>query len=60
VTALLQGDRRGRLDDPLHKADVPSFYLACHVLCNRALHPAPSGRAATLGTLLIITLRGEL
>lgn len=27
-----------RIDDPLNKADLPTFYLAYHGLCNRALH----------------------
>ncbi len=26
------------IDDPLNKADLPTFYLAYHGLCNRALH----------------------
>ncbi len=27
-----------RIDDPLNKADLPTFYLAYHGLCNRHLH----------------------
>lgn len=27
-----------RIDDPLNKADLPTFYLAYHGLCNRSLH----------------------
>jgi protein O-GlcNAc transferase len=27
-----------RIDDPLNKADLPTFYLAYHGLCNRTLH----------------------
>jgi protein O-GlcNAc transferase len=27
-----------RIDDPLNKADLPTFYLAYHGVCNRALH----------------------
>ena len=27
-----------QIDDPLNKADLPTFYLAYHGVCNRALH----------------------
>jgi protein O-GlcNAc transferase len=36
VERVLQ--RRRPITDPLHQADVPSFYLAYHGVCNRELH----------------------
>lgn len=31
-------ERPPRMEDPLNKADLPTFYLAYHGLCNRHLH----------------------